>query len=290
MPKITVLCAPPGAGKSSYCDQTNYFDRVRISQDEQGKEGYLNIFKQALKDKKDLIIDRMNFSIEQRARYLNPAKELGYNTEIVVLHQNYEICLKRCLTRRGHPTIEFGDEKSAKSALQTFFTKYERPTPDEADVITFVYPEPKMKLNAILIDIDNTLSDASHREFHLQGPKKNWAAFFEAMDKDPVNDFCKLIINKFKEDHIIILSSGRPDSYRNTTEKWLSDNKIHYDHLFMRSRADSRPDQIVKEIIYDFEVLTRVTNLRFAVDDRSSVISMMRARGVRVLDCAGNTF
>ncbi len=294
MPKLTVLVGPSGAGKSTLANDLIYNDgdhglaTIRISQDDDGKN-HLSLFQLALQLKKDIIVDRMNFDVRQRQRYLNPAKEAGYQTEIIVLHENYETCFKRCIDRLNHhPTIK--TEENARSALQTFFTKYERPLESEANKVTFVYPE-TLNLNAIICDIDNTLSDADHREHHLQGPgRKDWKSFFEAMDKDPINNWCKRLVNKMRMDHIVILSSGRPDNYRNITKTWLETNFVTYDHLFMRPRNDSRSDTIVKEIILDFEIKTRVKNILFAIDDRKCVIDMLRSRGVVVLDCKGNTF
>ena len=73
-------------------------------------------------DHQNIIVDRINHTKEQRQRYLAPAKAAGYSTEIVVLHEPYEVCLKRCIERKDHPTIK--DEATAKKALHMFYTKY----------------------------------------------------------------------------------------------------------------------------------------------------------------------
>lgn len=288
MPKLIVLVGPPGVGKS-----TTAIHEFRcysyINQDSQGKTGHLDHFKFLLENKHDIIVDRMGFNKQQRDRYLKPAKEAGYETKIVVLHENRETCLKRIVERRGHETINQGDTITANKALDTFFTKYERPEPGEADEIEFRYPKLGMELNAVVSDIDNTLSDSNHRQAILDnnGGKKNWKGFFDAMNKDPVNEWCKDILESMREKNIIVLCSGRPDSYRNVTEKWLKDNNIHYDNLFMRHRSDSRPDTVIKEIILDFEIKTRFKNIKFWLDDRKCVIDKIRDRNVLVLDCAG---
>ena len=58
----------------------------------------------------------------------------------------------------------------------------------------------------------------------------------------------------------------------------------------MRPRDDHRKDDIVKEIILDFEIKTRVNNILFAVDDRQSVVDLWRNRGITTLACAKGDF
>lgn len=282
---IVLLVGPPGSGKSSHTEMyTNQY--VIINQDKLGKEGHLNRFFSALENKENIVIDRMNFSKEQRDRYLVPAKAAGYSTEIIVLHQSYETCLKRCNDRNDHPTIR--DEEHAKSALKSFFKAYERPRQDEANCVTYVYPEQKLKLNTIIVDLDSTLCNNDHREHFVRGTeKKNWPAFFDAMSLDTKNEWCAKIINSMRPNSIITLCSGRPDSYKELTKNWLLDNKVIYDNLYMRPNYDMRSDTVIKEIILDYEILTRYNAVLFAIDDRKCVIDMYRSRGLTVLDCAG---
>ena len=287
IPEIIVLVGPPGSAKSTLAKE--YKQHVYINQDTQQKE-HLEIFKRAIEQKHDIIVDRMGFNVEQRKRYLEPAKKVGYKTRIIVLHQNKETCLKRCAARNDHPTIK--NEQDAGRAVNMFFSKYERVEDSEADVVERIWPKElygTLQLDALVCDIDNTLSNTSHREHHLQGPKKNWKAFFDNMHNDTLNKWCAKIVNTMRQNNIIVICSGRPDTYRDITKKWLEDNKIQYDWLFMRPRDDSREDSIVKEIILEWEILTRFQPL-FYIDDRLQVINKIRQHGIVVLDCKGNTF
>src|SRR4051812_4392466 len=101
MPKLIVLCGPAGSGKSTLAASEQYNKYVYVNQDKQGRD-HLQIFNNALYAKVDILVDRMSFNVEQRSRYLTPAKEKGYNTEIIVLHQSYDTCYKRCIARIGH--------------------------------------------------------------------------------------------------------------------------------------------------------------------------------------------
>jgi adenylate kinase family enzyme len=87
----------------------------------------------------------------------------------------------------------------------------------------------------------------------------------------------------------IVLCSGRGGEYRETTKNWLSEYGICYDHLFMRQAKDHRQDYIIKEILLDFEILTRYEPY-FFIDDRQQVVDMYRKRGYTVLQCANGDF
>jgi AAA domain len=299
MKDITVLCGPAGSGKTTYRKllQRNDPSVVVVSQDEAGRDGHLKIFEEAISLGQNIVIDRMSFDKKQRARYLTSAKEAGYTTKIVVLHENKATCLERMLNRKGHETIQ--DEKSARGALHTFFTKYERPTPDEADEVVFVYPEGH-KPTAVLCDLDGTLCNIDHRLHFVQGSgKKDWKNFLYNIPGDEVNLWCKTLIASMELNGLqIVYCSGRGSEYRGETKRWLQDNDLYLqctnlddgkEHLYMRERGDHRTDYIVKEIILDFEILTRFTPL-FAIDDRKQVVDMWRRRGITCLQCAEGNF
>lgn len=140
-----MLVGPPGSGKSTLARKMATENGYEyFNQDSQGK-GHIHDFDMAIFDKKDVIVDRMNFNKQQRSRYLDLAKKHGYETEIIVLHHNWETCFKRVMARQNHETIK--DEKAARGALATFFGKYERPESGEADIITMIYPAgPRQKV------------------------------------------------------------------------------------------------------------------------------------------------
>lgn len=290
--KLILLVGPPGSGKSTLSKE--YADKgyVYVNQDKQGKE-HLHTFDMAIMEGKDVIVDRMNFSLGQRRRYLEVAKSNGYETEIIVLHQPYKVCLERIRARVGHETIK--DEKACRGALGTFFTKYERVQDSEADKVTRVWPE-GIKDRAVICDLDGTLCNIDHRLHFVKvdkaaGQKTDWKNFFFNLRDDTPNQWCADIIDKFSTSAQIVYCSGRPDDHRRDTQRWLEDNNVdfHGSHLYMRHRGDHREDSIIKEILLDFEILTRFIPY-FAIDDRARVVAMWRSRGIVTLACAEGNF
>lgn len=286
MKELILLVGPPGSGKTTISDQLRENHYIWINQDTQGKSGHLNDFNTAVHLEANIVVDRMNFSKEQRARYLSVAKENGYSTKIIVLEVPEETCLNRCLSRQNHPTIK--DRQSASNALHTFFSKYEKPTLDEAEEVVFL-SEKKELHPAIIVDLDGTLCNIDHRLHFMKGEKKNWKGFFESLKDDSINSWCQEIIYKFENNYKIILCSGRPDDHRKATEEWLEKYGINYDALYMRKRNDFRPDHVVKEIIYDFNIEPQY-DIMFAIDDRQSIIDMWRSKGITALQCSPGDF
>lgn len=139
-----------------------------------------------------------------------------------------------------------------------------------------------MEKPIIIVDIDGTLADITHRRHHIDRKRKRWGKFFQAMDKDlPIPEVAARV-RQLSQDHTIILVTGRPEDYRGQTEAWLKKFKIPYQALYMRKSGDFRSDDIVKQEILNQHI--KKENVRLVIDDRPRVIRMWRENGLEVED------
>jgi predicted kinase len=91
------------------------------------------------------------------------------------------------------------------------------------------------------------------------------------------------------EGYEIIIMSGRPDSCRTETEKWLKDHSVKYTALFMRDKDDKRNDADVKQDLFDEHVRDNYW-VHAWFDDRDRVVRRMRKLGLNVLQVADGDF
>lgn len=290
MPFLFLLVGPPGSGKSTFVRDRMLNDGdhgaacVHINQDAQGKFQHMENFREAIRHQQDIFVDRMNFNRVQRLGYIEQAKAAGYTIKIHVFHVPYAECLRRATERVGHETIK--DAATAEKAIRFFFKSYERVEDFEADEVVRHYMEGD-KPSAIVCDLDGTLCNIEHRRHFVraEGKKKNWAAFNAGIKNDKLNEWCNDILESMNEAHKIVLCSGRSENEKVDTLSWLHTvGGVYFDDLFMRMAGDSRKDDVAKEIILDFEILTRYSPY-FMIDDRDQVVKMWRKRGFVCLQC-----
>lgn len=288
MPKIVILIGPPGSGKTSFTKQV-FSTYTRISQDEMGKKEHFNIFQNALNNNQDIIIDRMNMSKQQRQRYLKPALERGYQALSYMFFVPKEICLMHCKERENHPTIK--NEKDAGNALESFFKQFEYPTLEEGfSEILYQRWNYNAKQDAYICDLDGTLADIEHRRHYMTQEKKDWKNFFNEIPNDKLNLPVWKTVSFLRVYYPMIFVSGRPELYKEQTLNWLQNEaKMVSPTLFMRPRNDYRSDDLIKEIILDFELIPRY-NIIGVFDDRQRVVDMFRRRELTVFQVAEGNF
>ena len=136
------------------------------------------------------------------------------------------------------------------------------------------------KVKAIILDYDGTIADYRQRE-HLRDT--DYQAYIKAGFKDtPIYPTCE-IINKFRSEYKIIILSAREEQCRAEMVAWLSKYNIYYDRLILKQGTEDVEDHIAKlglfkDAIKEYDIL-------FAIDDRSSVVNMLRGMGIFVLQC-----
>lgn len=138
--------------------------------------------------------------------------------------------------------------------------------------------------NIVVVDIDGTVADVTHRLKYVKQDPKDWKSFFSQMSFDtPRMD----VYNKASDlavanDADIVFVSARPEDYRDQTQDWLYEHGMDYMHLLMRPKNDKRPDTEVKQNIYN-KFLANYNVIK-VFDDRPSVIRMWESLDLDVED------
>ncbi len=208
------------------------------------------LIRQALKDGLIPIVDDTNLHPKHIEKFYEIDKEvkvIDFNTPV------FE-CIKRDL-QRPNPV--------GGKVIVSMFNQFVKPTIETKGELP----------NAIICDIDGTIAKMNGRhpfEWHRVG---------EDIPQNNVID----ILNKFNSQNTdIILMSGRDGVCRPETEGWLIDNKVPFDHLYMREENDNRKDDIVKMELYRKNIHDKY-NILFVLDDRNQVVDMWRSIGLTCL-------
>ena len=226
------------------------------------------LIKTAIKLKRNVIIDDTNLN-PKHERYLRQlCRELGVKFEIndSFLKETPEDCIKRDLHR--------GEKAVGASVIWEQYYTYVCPNPNANLKQNFDKPR------CVLFDIDGTLAiNDKGRSFYDMS----------RVGEDSVNPFMACVADALYNYGIekdgkpypsIIIISGREDSCKEETKKWLDKNLIPYDELFMRKTGDSRKDDIVKEEIYHKYIESNYCVLG-VFDDRPMCVRLWQRLGLR---------
>lgn len=142
-----------------------------------------------------------------------------------------------------------------------------------------------MNPSTIVVDLDGTLANVDHRRHLVMGKHRDYAAFHALIPTDPVNEWCKhLIQGMYTSGYDVAIVSARPLKYETVTRAWLEKNNIPFTSLYLlRQNEDSTPDEEIKRTwLKGFGK----EDVFFVVDDRAKVVKMWREEGLTVLHCA----
>lgn len=174
-----------------------------------------------------------------------------------------------------------------------------------------------------IFDLDGTLALIEHRLHHVQGPKKDWRAFFAACGDDKPNAPVIRTLHALRHSGAEIwIWSGRSDECRDQTVEWLgrygcvgrdlildapgrlrmrklmsgpdaqlfSKTFVTPEQLRMRKAGDHRDDvEVKREWLHEIEP-PEWNRLTAVFDDRSRVVEMWRAAGVPCFQVAPGDF
>ena len=138
-----------------------------------------------------------------------------------------------------------------------------------------------------VFDIDGTLADTTHRMGYLNDEKRDWEAFFAAQSDDPpIQGMIKLVKCLSSDNNsVIILQTGRPSRFRQTTTNWLIANGLgsSFDSLLMRDNSDQRSQIDLKLDFLLFIEKSWLMKPVLWVDDNIEVLEAMNRQGIQTL-------
>jgi predicted kinase len=290
MQTVIVLKGLPGSGKSTWAldYMRKHPDKVkRVGKDFlrtmlDGSNGNFDeekmvlsirdfVIEKALSSKFDVIVDDTNFKDKHFFAICAAAKRVG---NVRVFEKYFEVSLKDSLARnktRPNPVPE-------DVVIKMFETNVKGRHIETRDLYFGpkgeFYKEENIKARmesglpkAIISDLDGTLAlNFSMRDYYD----------VERIGEDSLNTTVADLVNLYhKNDHSIILVSGRDEEAREKTFEWLLKYRVPYERLLMRPAGDSRGDVLVKKGIYD-EYIKGKYNVILAVDDRKKVCRMWK--------------
>ena len=293
MKTVTMLKGLPASGKSTWAASTAQAhpgvykvinkDSLRamldVGKHTDSNEGFVLKVRDALvvlalDEGKHVIIDDTNLNplhertLRELVRKYNAEHHASVEFRVVdFTHIGPEECKLR--DRKRCPNV--GDK-----VIQDMYNRWLRPAVPKLRV-----PDPTLP-TAIIVDMDGTLAWRGDRDIY-DGSK---------VYLDIVNPAVLQVMLQFNTtplDFSILITTGRQEKDRVMTERWLEDNGVPYDKMFMRATDDQRQDAIAKQEIYETEIEGKY-NVLFVLDDRQQVVDMWRRLGLQCFQVAEGAY
>lgn len=278
--KVKILIGLPASGKSIYAIEfiKNNPRWIIISRDSFRKmlvntytchdgiellinELFNNSILKALNKRFNVIIDNCNL-IPKDINNLKKLVKYYADVEYKIFNVDIDTCISRDIIRDREPiSREYFLRKDVQ--FKNLLNIYDFSPTKKIDKKPNIFPEFESELpNAIIYDIDGNITLTGNRNIYD----------LSKVDLDIENKIVTETIQFHRsKNREIILMSGRDSSSRELTIKWLIDNNIYFDLLFMREQGDNRKDSIIKKELYNKHVKDHY-NVLAVYDDRLSVI------------------
>jgi predicted kinase len=292
--ELVVLRGLPASGKSTFAREWVAEDpdwRFRVNRDDIRMAGYNMLWglsrhmeenvslsevaqaEAALAAGLSVIIDATNLRARVVKEWYAVANKMGVSVRVHDIDTGLEECIVNDMKREkkvGPKVItDFNDRYFQKGKLP--------PVPENIEVEPLGrawVPNPDLP-DAVWVDIDGTLAERVHdlAPQPVRGPFDEDRVYEDAV-REHIADLVRILHAAGKK---IIIMSGRTDSCQEETERWLLDNNIPYDEIFMRRTVEDkgRKDNLVKHDLFWANVAPKY-NVIFALDDRQQVVDFTR--------------
>ncbi|MFE5290130.1 AAA family ATPase [Nocardia sp. NPDC056611] len=298
MTEIVITRGLPGSGKTTWARQwvAEDEDRAALSRDDFRAmlfdgEGVLthdqeNVVTVAMKaavkalvhEGTSVVLHDTNLRAYARD-WADLAQSLGVDFSNVDFRADVELCKARNEARRDAGG-RYVDPRAIDGMAQRFpASKWKPITPRHNLSAIEPYSYQLDLQDAYIFDIDGTLA-----HFRDRSPF-DWDRVGE---DEPDFDVIR-VHNALKSFGRIIVMSGRDESCREQTARWLEDHGIQPRLLLMRAKGDNRRDSLVKLDLFNKHIRGQY-NVLGVFDDRNQVVEMWRALGLKCFQVAEGNF
>ena len=204
----------------------------------------------------NVVVDDTNFAPE----HAEALAEIADNCDAEFEEKFFDVPVYECIER----DLKRGEKSVGSKVILGMYFKYLRKDVEWQE----------NKQNAFMFDIDGTLARMVDRSPYD----------YSKVSTDVVNHNVAMILRCLRGNTglPIIIMSGRSADCIVDTMKWLDDNNIPYDELFMRLNNDGRKDAIIKKELY-YNYVEPFYNIIGVFDDRNQVVDMWRSLGLTTL-------
>jgi hypothetical protein len=136
----------------------------------------------------------------------------------------------------------------------------------------------------IVVDLDGTLCDCSHRVHLAQAGK--WNEFYAGIPSDKISQPIANLVTVMEEaGYQILICTGRDETHRNITTDWLIEKGLApiITNILMRPKNDFKtPDHVIKiQTLHGFfgSPERARESVLFTLDDRDRVVEAWRNAG-----------
>lgn len=241
----------------------------------------------------DVIVHDTNLPVRRCRELMRLAEEAGAD---FMAQEFTSVSLEECIARQAGRPVE---EQVPAEVITRMYDQYVRdglaPLPlvsglspkthDYSQVVPVEYDNAFP--TAYIFDLDGTLAHMTDR-----GPHDYHRVGEDTVDIDVWSILT--IIRSVNEDEWwrvpkIVILSGRKDSCRPETEKWLQTNGVWYDMLLMRDAEDNRVDWQIKYELFNEHIRGKY-NVLGCFDDRRQVVELWRKMGLTCFAVADGDF
>lgn len=282
MAKIIVLQGPPASGKSTWAREfiKGKIDWVIVNRDSiregrgdywiPSQEDYITDIEEfsilaALNKNLNVIVDATNLNPKTIEKWNNLAK----NTKCSIEYKTFYIPFKEALERDSKRERSVG-EKVLKRFYQQYYSKEYYEETSEIDNRKILVQDENLP-KCIIVDIDGTVA------IHQGRNPYDLSKVSEDKPNTPLIDLIRIISRTTQ----VIFFSGREgtEQCKTDTIKWI-DNYINIPYqLYMRNKGDYRPDEVIKEELFNNNILNKY-NCIAIFDDRDKVVKKWRDLGL----------